>query len=190
MDIAELMTVVVKALEKVSAGYMVSGSMATIAYGEPRLTMDVDIVVDLRPAQVRPLREEFPETEFYFSEEAAHQAIREGGMFNIIHPTSGLKADLIVAGTNPVNLARLRRTRELVVAAGVKVRFSSPEDVILAKLQFHAEGGSEKHLRDIRGVILAHQVPLDLDYIGALAEQWGLSTTWRMLLGPVNGDST
>lgn len=182
MDIDELMTIVTKALAEVGVPYMVTGSMATIFYGEPRFTTDIDILVDLKPSQVRPLREQFAESDYYLSEEAALLAIRHGQLFNIIHPASGLKVDLIVAGSNPVNLARLRRARETMISPDTPVRFAAPEDVILAKLQSYRQGGSDKHLRDIGGVVISRREELDLDYIARQAEQLGVADVWRRLL--------
>jgi len=182
VEIDELMRIVAAALEAEGVPYLVTGSIASIFYGEPRLTMDVDILVDLPAGKVKALRAHFPESDYYFSEEAAQEAIRHGRMFNIIHPASGLKADLIVARPDPENLARLKRVREISAGSGVRIRFSTPEDLILSKLKFYQEGGSEKHLRDIQGILRANPGGLDLDLVSSTADQQGLGAVWRKLL--------
>jgi hypothetical protein len=91
MEPAELMVRVARVLERLGLRYAVGGSMASMRYGEPRFTNDIDIVVDLTPEKVAEFMDQFPPHEFYVSEEAARQAIRHRSQFNIIHPTSGLK---------------------------------------------------------------------------------------------------
>ena len=152
--------------------------MATIAYGEPRLTNDIDLVVRLSPLQVRPLCDAFPEAEFYVSPEAAITAVKRCGQFNILHPTSGLKIDVMVADESAFNESRFGRTRLLSVAPDITAAFASPEDVILKKLEYFREGGSEKHLRDITGVLKIMGTELDHQYLTVWAQRMGVSALW------------
>ncbi len=171
--------------ERLGLRYLVTGSLATVFYGEPRFTNDIDIVVDLPAARVAELCAGFPSPEFYVSPEAARRAITQKSQFNVIHPTSGLKLDLIVPADTAFNRSRLARARSLHPAPDYVASFSSPEDVILVKLDFHRQGGSDKHLRDIAGVLKISGETLDRAYLDSWAQRMGLEETWRALLNRV-----
>ena len=179
MELSELLRFVTGTLDRLGIPYLVTGSMATIAYGEPRLTNDIDLVVRLSPQQVLPLCEAFPEGRFYLSREAALEAAERCGQFNVLHPLSGLKIDLMVADDSEFNASRFGRVRLIALAPDVSASFASPEDVILKKLEYYREGGSDKHLRDIAGVIKVMGHDLDRHYLEAWARRLGLSRLWR-----------
>lgn len=82
--------------EGLGIAYLVVGSTATIAYGEPRFTNDIDIVLDLSAEQIDAFCSAFPSDEFYISQSAVEQAVRKKFQFNVIHRASGLKIDFIV----------------------------------------------------------------------------------------------
>lgn len=87
----ELSKFVCALLDRLNVAYMVTESQATIAYGEPRFTNDIDIIVDLTPANVELFCDGFPDDDFYLSRPAAIDAFSRRGMFNVIHPASGLQ---------------------------------------------------------------------------------------------------
>jgi hypothetical protein len=149
MDPSELLERLAQTLETLRIPYLITGSMATIAYGEPRFTNGVDVVVRLASHQIDEICGAFPAEEFYISRKAVADAVVHRAQFNILHPASGLKIDVMVADDSEFNQARFSRARSLRVAVGRDVTFASPEDVIIKKLVFYREGGSEKHLRDI-----------------------------------------
>ena len=177
----ELLRHVVGVLESLKLRYFVTGSIASIYYGEPRLTNDIDVVVDL-PEQIVPeFCAAFSGDEFYLSDEAAIRAIRKYGTFNILHPSSGLKIDVIVPEKTLFNHHRFQRTKRVQAADGLESSFSSAEDVIVMKMEFFRQGGSDKHLRDITGILKLSGDRLDTDYIENWADQMGLETIWRTL---------
>src|SRR4051812_49875741 len=96
MEPSELLQRIVAILERLGLRYFVTGSMATIFFGEPRFTNDIDIVVDLPVNRIAEFCAAFPAPEFYLSEETVHRAVSRRGQFNIIHPASGLKVDVMV----------------------------------------------------------------------------------------------
>jgi hypothetical protein len=179
MEPFELLGYVVRVLEQLAVPYLVTGSTATIAYGEPRFTNDIDILVDLRLNQVADFCDAFPAPEFYVSRPAAEAAVRRHHQFNIIHPSSGLKIVVIVASDSPFDRSRLRRGRRLSAGANLQVCFGSPEDVILKKLEYFREGGSEKHLRDIAGVLKVQGQRVDRQYIVEWAGRLGVLDIWQ-----------
>src|SRR5436189_5464854 len=100
MEQVDLLRRMTEALESLGIKYMVGGSMASMAYGEPRMTRDIDIVVDLTEDKVSALCQTFPPPDFYVSVTAAQQAVRNHSQFNVIHISSGNKVDLILVRNN------------------------------------------------------------------------------------------
>lgn len=172
---------VVRVCDSLGLRYYVTGSIASMFYGEPRYTEDVDIVVELPSSKVRPFCAEFPDSEFYVSPEAATEAALRGGQFNILHSTEGVKADIIVPRDEPFESHRFSRKRLEQVTVDCQAYVSSPEDVILSKLVFFHEGQSDKHLRDIAGMFAAGRAAIDRAYIDQWALRLGVAAEWRMM---------
>lgn len=183
MDIQpdELLRSVVGILEQLELRYFVTGSVAAIYYGEPRFTNDIDVVVDLPEQHIPEFLASFPPSEFYVSEEALRRAVRRQGTCNVIHVPSSLKIDVMVAADTHYNRNRFERARRVKPAEELEAFFASAEDVILKKMDFFREGGSEKHLRDITGILMVSGDQLDHDYIEDWADQMGLETIWRTI---------
>lgn len=169
-------------LERLALPYLITGSLATVFYGEPRFTNDIDILVDLPAARITELCDAFPSPEFYVSPEAAQRAVAQSSQFNVIHPASGLKLDLIIPADTPFNRSRLARARTVHPAPDYVASFASPEDVILIKLDFYRQGGSDKHLRDIAGVLKVSGDQLDRRYLDSWAQRLGLEEIWQALI--------
>lgn len=178
MEQSELLRYCTKVLEQLGFRYFVTGSVATIFFGEPRFTNDIDIVVDLPANRILEFCRAFPSVDFYVSEESVRSAVSRKGQFNVIHPASGLKIDIMVPSEDAFNRSRFSRVRRVRPASDYEVVFASPEDVILKKLQYYLEGGSEKHLRDITGVLKISGPQIDYPYIEEWAARLGLSEVW------------
>jgi hypothetical protein len=141
MEQSELLRYFTRILEQLGLRYFVNGSVATIFFGEPRFTNDIDIVVDLPASRISELCRILP------SEDA-------------------------------FNRSRFARARRLMPAPDYDAVFASPEDVILKKLEYHREGGSDKHLRDIAGVLKISGDQLDLAYLDDRSSRLGLADLW------------
>jgi hypothetical protein len=139
-------------------------------------------VADLSPTHVDAFCAAFPAGEFYLSRTAVDEALAARAMFNVIHPTSGLKIDVIIPKRTPQDELRLGRGVRVPIDNEFKAVFSSPEDIILKKLEWHTMGGGERHLRDIAGVIKTLQDRLDRAYVAVRAEELGLGELWRQIL--------
>lgn len=96
MNETEFTQRVVSTLESLGIPYFITGSIASIALGEPRYTNDIDVVADISLAAVSRILAEFPAPEFYVSESAVRDAVSRKFQFNIIHPSSGLKVDVMI----------------------------------------------------------------------------------------------
>lgn len=177
----ELMQIVANFCESQGVAYRVVGSMASMVYGEPRFTNDVDIVAELSLAHVASLCAAFRAPEYYLSEHAVREAIVKRLQFDIIHPASGLKADVIVPPDTEFTRAEARRIQRISSEGEYSVWFGSPEDVLLNKLVYYRLSGgvSDKHLRDIAGMMKILQDQLDRAYIEHWAAWLGVMDEWE-----------
>lgn len=160
---------------------MVAGGVASIVYGEPRLTQDLDVVAALSPADADRFTRQFPQPEFYcappdvIAEESAREAF---GHFNVLHIESGARADVYLAGRDALAGRGLaaRRTVQLV---GRAVPLAPPEHVILHKLRFRQQGASERHLRDVRAMLRVLGDSIDAAALARDVSEFGLTAAWR-----------
>ncbi len=182
MEQAELLRYAIGVLEDQGLTYMVVGSFASIAYGEPRLTHDINIVVQIAGGQVEQLCAAFPDPEFYVSAPATRQAVIDRGQFNVIHPASGNKIDFIIARKDAWGRSQLARRMRKPILADMETNIAAPEDVIIGKLWYYQEGGSEKHLRDIAGMLQVSNTEIDRDYVSVWAKKLGLEIPWQAVL--------
>jgi hypothetical protein len=178
----ELLRYVVSTLERLRVPYAIVGSFASGIWGEPRMTLDIDVVVQLLGQQVAGLVDAFPTGEFYVSPTAADEAVRTHGQFNVIHPTSGNKVDFMVVGGSAWATAQLARRRRIELLPDFSAEVAAPDDVILGKLLYYREGGSEKHLRDIAGIMKRSGELVDPLYVRQVAEQLGAAEVWQRIV--------
>lgn len=182
MPVDDLVSLFTTRLTAAGIEYMVTGSTACIAYGEPRVTHDVDVVVELTSlAQAEAIEREFPIADFYVPPlEAIRLEMGRGlrGHFNIIHHDSGYRADVYIMGRDPLHAWAFARRRRLTLA-GAELVLAPPEYVIVRKLEYFREGGSEKHLRDIASILTTSRDDVDLGQISSLAERMGLQGQWQ-----------
>ncbi len=170
-------------LEAVGFPYMVTGSVASMIYGEPRLTLDVDLVVEIEVERAGELLDAFPAAEFYRPplEVVRLECARDSrGHFNLIHHETGMKADVYPAARDALHRWGLEHRRHIPFGPG-QLSLAPPEYVILRKLEFWREGGSEKHLRDVRAM-LATDLVLDRAFLEAELRGRGLEEAWRSVV--------
>ena len=179
----ELFLLFVRPFNRADIRYMVTGSVAAIFYGEPRLTHDVDFVAFLNDADIRGLPETFPSADFYLPppEAIAAEAQREQrGHFNIIHIETGFKADVYPTGRDDLSTWAFRLRRP-VQFEGETVVLAPPEYVIVRKLEYYREGGSDKHLRDIRSMLAISGEQLDRAALTEWIHRRGVQSEWQLV---------
>ncbi len=155
MYLPDVFLIFIRLLNKIQCPYMITGAAASIIYGEPRLTNDLDLVLDLKKADVPELMQAFPFEEFYCPpEEVVILEIgrRLRGHFNLIHHETGFRADVYLSGKDSLHHWGLANRNSVQVDDQV-VWVAPAEYVILRKLEYYREGGSDKHLRDIAGIL-------------------------------------
>ena len=178
----ELFLLFVRPLNQANIPYIIGGSIASIFYGEPRLTHDIDIVVALTTKDIRELSTIFPESDFYLPPpEIIAEEVARGthGQFNLVHMSTGYKADFYPAGMgDELNIWGFEKKRE-VRFEGETLVLAPPEYVIVRKLQFFREGGSEKHLRDIRSMVAISGEQIDTAQLRAWIQHFCLDAEWH-----------
>lgn len=165
-------------LERLGLRYCITGSVAASVYGEPRLTADIDVVLLLGPADLAMLKGQFPETDYYVPpDEVLRAAVQRGAgrMFTVIHHRSQFKADIYVATGDPLHDWALAHRRRIDLS-GSGAWIAPPEYVVLRKLEYLREGGSDKHLRDIR--FIRAVTPLDDGFLEREIGTRGLGREW------------
>jgi hypothetical protein len=166
-------------LNALGVPWMAVGSIASSAYGERRSTLDVDVVAVVGKQNAARFLSVFPETDFYCppAEVIEIESVRpERGHFNLIHHHSIYKADIYVATGSEFERWAFKNRRPLV-AGETPVWLAPPEYVIVHKLEFFREGGSEKHLRDIRGMLAVTEI--DRAFLQKEIEARQLQDVWR-----------
>lgn len=166
-------------LNKLGIDHMITGASAAIYYGRVRLTHDVDIVIELKADQVNKLVQAMP-NDFYFDIDSIKEAIENQGQFNIIYGKLGLKFDLWLIKKDEYGLTRFKRKRK-VIAYGIKTYMTSPEDLIIVKLDWYKKSNSEKHFEDVLGIYQIQKGNLDEKYIIKWVAKQGTLDLWQKI---------
>lgn len=171
-------------LESKGFEYFVTGSVASIFYGEPRLTHDIDLVLHLELANMRKFTELFSPDSFYCPPlDILHIEMkrRPYGHFNLIHHATGFKADFYLSGTDPLHFWAMRHRKRISFSKTKQLWLAPPEYVIVRKLEFFREGGSDKHLQDIRNMLPQIEESLDQKFLQLKLEEKGLIEFWQKI---------
>jgi hypothetical protein len=186
MEQIDILRHAVEALERMNTPYLVVGSFASIAYGESRFTQDIDIIAAFQLKHVAELLTAFPADDFYLSEAAIRDAIRTSSQFNVIHPSSGNKIDFILPRADEWATVRMARRRPVRMLPDRDVMTAAPEDVILGKLWYFSEGGGDRHLRDIAGILRVTGDGVNRAEVERWASKLGYLEIWQQIVAKVD----
>ena len=169
MDLVFLLKIVKKRLDKAGIPYMVSGGVAVSFWGFPRTTHDIDIVIEAQEKDKNKIIKIF-EKDFYISDEAVEEAIKNRFTFNIIDNKSGLKIDFWLLKKDAFGKSEFsRKIKERMF--GEDIFIISPEDLVLCKLMGFEETKSGRRLQDAKSILQTSKV--DMKYIKSWAEKQG-----------------
>jgi hypothetical protein len=183
-EILEALSPFLKTLEKLGLEYQVVGSVASSAYGAARSTRDIDMVCALDASKVGELVSDLKDR-YYIDGDSIHEAIKTSSSFNLIHLGTMFKLDVFVLKNTPYDKESFSRKRvePLDTEGTLKIFLSSPEDVIIAKLNWYRLGGeiSERQWQDISTVFQVQGTSLDQGYIAKWCKELGLLDLWERL---------
>lgn len=172
----EFLKAIATRLDSAGIAYMITGSMALALYAQPRMTRDIDLVVECHPKDSGTIFDLF-KPDCYVELESIRGAVKTRGMFNVIHNEWIIKADFIVRKDTDYRNEEFRRRRHFEIE-GVSVCFVAPEDLILSKLVWAREANSETQRKDVRSIV---QSGLDLDW--EYIERWAAELGVQKLVG-------
>lgn len=172
----DVLRLVSERLDAAQIPYMLTGSYALAFYTTPRMTRDLDLVISLGEEDVGPIVKVF-ESDFYIDVDHVRSAVLSQSQFNLMHLTSGIKVDLIIRKAKEYRQVEFARRRE-VTFAGVKTWIVTREDLILSKLDWGKDSGSELQLRDVRSLM---NDSIDRGYVEQWAKRLGVDTMLRKL---------
>lgn len=178
-------------MEAAGVEYLIGGAIAEWAWGEPRATQDLDLVVQIPIKAVNKLSKELKKRDMLVPADIILDGILEDRAdvpINAIHMHSGLKADLYpVRQGDELRLSAFQRRVRVDYGPPIgQVYIHSPEDLILYKLIYFGLSQQPKHSRDIAAILRAKKNQLDLDYIDTWVIRLGLGSVWKEILGSIS----
>ena len=165
--IGEFLRKLAFALESTGVPYMLTGSLASSLYGIPRATNDIDLVVSPTRAQLDSLLQFLKRLGLFVQDNQAFQALEKGSMFSVVDFQNSWKVDFIIRKKREFSITEFdrRKTHEV---EGMRLTLATPEDVIIAKLEWAKVGGSQQQIIDAAGILRLQSGKLNMRYI----EQW------------------
>ena len=179
MAVPDLVGVFVRPLEALGIPYMVTGGVAAVVYGDPRFTRDIDIVLWLAPEDAERFSDAFDPEAFYVPPlDTLRAEAGRHGHFNVIHRDSALRADVYIGSPDPLDVWAIERRQSLELAQG-SITLAPPEYVILRKLEYYRDSGSDRHLRDIGMMLRLSIDQIDQEEVERWVARLDLGAGWR-----------
>jgi hypothetical protein len=169
------------ALDQAGVAYMLTGSFASAYYGAPRSTQDIDLVIAATAGQIRVFIEGLPASEYYADLHAALEALQRESMFNVIDLATGWKIDMIIRKARLFSQTEFGR-RQLVSVQGLALSIASPEDVIIAKLEWSKRAQLQRQIEDVSAILRMRWEALDQSYLRKWISQLQLEKEWNEAL--------
>lgn len=178
----DLVGLFVTPLETLGVDYMITGGVASVIYGDPRFTRDIDLVLELREGDSGRLLDAFSPDDFYRPPlEVIREEIRRPrhGHFNIIHRDTALRADVYLMGDDPFHLWAFERRVRIPLEEDAEIWLAPPEYVVVRKLQYFKESGSDRHLRDVAAMLEISREKIDMLEVEDWTHRLGLEEASR-----------
>lgn len=173
----EVLKIVVEKLQSLKIKYIISGSIAANFYSRPRMTRDIDIVIELSQLIVKKIYNLFKD-DFYIDEGSVEEAVKNRSMFNIIHNEKVIKIDFIIAQDTDFEKVKFQRAPTKSIG-GINLSIISPEDLILSKLLWAKDSHSEIQLNDVKNILYFMKDELDYHYLEKWADKLAIKNLFK-----------
>ena len=178
MSVSDVFRRITQALDDAGIAYMLSGSFASAYYGVPRSTQDIDLVIEATPDQLRALVQRLPGDEYYVDLNAALEAQQRESQFNLIDLATGWKIDLILRKNRPFSREEFGRRRR-VTLQGLSIFVASPEDIVIAKMEWSRAAQSLRQVQDAAAIVRLRGESLDRAYLEQWIRELSLEREWN-----------
>jgi hypothetical protein len=178
-DQAQAFGGVIDVLEAVGATYAIWGGLAVVAYGEPRFTQDLDILLSPAGLPVSLFVRRLQETHYHIDEIAVRQALT-GGFFNVIHLGYYVKVDFYIP-SEPELQAMMAERLYLPFDGIRRAAYLTVTAMVATKLRAYSDSQSTRHLDDIASIVRIQADKLDQEKLDGIAARLGLLGLWRAL---------
>jgi hypothetical protein len=184
IDPLEVALIVLGHLDALGIAHTVGGSIASSFAGEPRSTIDIDIVAAVEEHQVEPIVARLS-PDFYVDSDALRRAVRNRSSANLIHQATQIKIDLFVAGGTPLDVRQIARRLKVDLGGGRAIHVHPPEDILLQKLHWFRRGGetSDRQWRDVLSILKVQGTGLDAKYLDEGAQVLGVTDLLARAIG-------
>jgi hypothetical protein len=183
MQETNLFAIYTNIFEQNKIEYFITGSIAAIVYGDPRMTHDIDLIIALNEYEIDKFIAAFTLEEFYCPpRELILEEIRlkSRGHFNLIHHDTGFRADIYLIGDDEFQIWAMENKVEIEFLGGI-IYVAPIEYVIIKKLEFYKEGKSQKHLIDIKGILENSKKLINSSYLNNKISEFGLNEVWQQV---------
>lgn len=187
----DFIQVILESLQDTGIRYLVGGAIAAWAWGEPRATQDIDVVVEIQVEKIQPFTQELSQRGILIPADVILDTIieqRSDIPINLIHATSGFKADLyLLRPGDELRQSALERRQLVDFGPPIgEIYIHSAEDLILYKLIYYDLSQQTKHTRDIGAILHSQKGKLDLEYLQMWTERLGLQNLWKTIWDEMN----
>jgi hypothetical protein len=176
IDPIALATVIAGILDDLRIRYVIGGSVAASIYGEPRSTLDLDMMIDADEEKVEALVARL-RRDFYVNRDDAVEAARLHSSFSAVEVATSMKVDFFLAEKDSFAQEQMARRRPVRIASVAPLHFYAPEDLIIRKLMWYRAGGeqSQRQWRDVAGIMRTSGEQIDFDYLREAAAKVGVT---------------
>jgi hypothetical protein len=172
---------VIDVLEAIGAVYAIWGGLAVVAYGEPRFTMDMDVLLSPSGFLGGRFVQRLQESHYHVDPVLLARVMLESGAFNVIHLGTHIKSDFYVPGQDPMLLAALRDRVYLPFDELRRAAYVPIQAAIATKLRAYVESESTRHLDDIASILRVQGGRVSAAELDRTAARLGVFGVWRSL---------
>ncbi|MBK7107149.1 MAG: hypothetical protein IPH62_17895 [Ignavibacteriae bacterium] len=183
MQETNLFAIYTNILAQNNIDYFITGSIASIVYGDPRMTHDIDLIISLNEYEINKFISAFKLEEFYCPpREVILEEIKQKskGHFNLIHHETGFRADIYLIGDDKFQHWAMQNKVEVEFLGGF-IYVAPIEYIIIKKMEFYKEGKSQKHLIDIKGILENSKSQINFSFLNNKIKKFELNEIWTLI---------